>query len=123
LPRLFLCDDDANYRTLVNEVLNLDDDLEIVGQACDGRECVDRVAAAGADVVLLDINMPIMTGFEALPLLREAAPDAKVFVLSSASSETAESTAMALGADAFIQKPYNIMDLAGQIRASLAATA
>jgi two-component system nitrate/nitrite response regulator NarL len=116
MHRIFLCDDAPEYRRLLREVLNDEDDLDVVGEACDGAECVDEVAGAEPDVVLLDLNMPRMDGLETLPRLRILAPKAKVVVLTSGDAAYHESDAMEAGADAFIQKPMDVFELAGMIR-------
>ena len=121
MPRIFVCDDAPEYRHLVREVLRYEDDLEVVGEAGDGCECVDEVAGTEPDVVLLDLNMPRMDGLETLPRLRILTPNAKVFVLTSGDAALHEQDAMDAGADAFIQKPMDAFDLAGMIRTAAAA--
>ena len=121
MPRIFLCDDAADYRRLLREVLRDELDLEVVGEACDGIECVDEVADAHPDVVLLDLNMPRMHGLDTLPRIRRVAPNAKVVVLTSADAADQERQAMDAGADGFIQKPMDAFDLPGMIRAAAAA--
>jgi DNA-binding NarL/FixJ family response regulator len=119
MRRIFLCDDAADYRLLVRSVLASLDDMEVVGEACNGQECLDEVVAADPDVVLLDINMPVMDGWEALPQLRDAAPDAHVVVLSTAPERDARERALRLGAAGYIEKPISVFDLPDAIRASL----
>lgn len=120
MARLFLCDDDANYRELLRFVFQ-DSEHEVVGEGGDGQACIDTVAASAAEIVLLDINMPGMSGFEALPGLREAAPDAKIIILTSARAVDEEQRAINLGADGFIEKPMNIFALPHDLRIVLAA--
>jgi DNA-binding NarL/FixJ family response regulator len=121
VPRIFLCDDTAEYRALVRTVLNAESDLEVVGEACSGRECIDDAPALHPDVVLLDLNMPGMHGFEALPLVREAAPEAQVVILTTDDKPEAADTAQRLGATALIRKPRNVFDLPGCVRESVPA--
>jgi len=121
MPRIFLCDDAADYRLLLREVFRDEEDLEIVGEATDGHECIERVPETQPDVVLLDLNMPSMDGHKTLPHLRAVAPDAQVVVLSSEHAEVAEGTALALGACAYIQKPMDVFSLAGTMREKVRA--
>jgi DNA-binding NarL/FixJ family response regulator len=121
--RLLLCDDAADYRALVRTVLADDDDFEIVGQAGHGRECLERVPEVRPDVVLLDVDMPLMNGFEALPRLRETAPETRVVVLSTAYTPELERRALDLGAVAYLEKPRNVFDLPQKLRAALGASA
>jgi two-component system chemotaxis response regulator CheY len=120
MARLFLCDDDADYRTLLRAVL-ADSAHEVVGESCDGRECLDTVADADPEVVLLDLNMPRMSGYEALPELRAALPEAKIFVLSSAKRRDQLDRVLGLGADGYIEKPSNIFTLDAELQAALDA--
>lgn len=118
--RVFLCDDTAEYRALVRYVLEREG-AEIVGEGGNGQECVDRVAEAHPDLVLLDVKMPVMGGIEALPRIRERAPEADVIVLSTAWAERVENDSLRLGAKAFVEKPRDIHDLPVALREALAA--
>ncbi len=71
------------------------------------------------DVVLLDIDMPLMNGFEALPLLHERHPETAVIVLSTTWSAEIEREALALGATACLEKPRNVFDLPDVLRGAL----
>jgi DNA-binding NarL/FixJ family response regulator len=117
--RVFLCDDDAAYRSLVKAVLE-SAGAKVVGEAATGPECAEGVAAAAPDFVLLDQNMPGPTGIETLPQIREAVPDAKVVLLSTAEPETLEQRALANGARAFVRKPANILSLPAVLLAAVA---
>jgi DNA-binding NarL/FixJ family response regulator len=116
VPRLFLCDDAPAYRHLLREIFRDEEDLEIVGEASDGRECLLAVPEADPDVVLLDLNMPRMDGRQALSRLRAVAPSAQVVVLSSEHPDVVEDDVLALGAVAFIQKPIDAFSLTGLMR-------
>lgn len=116
--RVFLCDDANGYRKLVRAVLE-PEGINIVGEACDGQECVDKVADAAPDLVLLDINMPRLGGWQALPRLREQLPDAKIVMLSTAPLGDQAEQCERLGADAYVQKPRSVFDLPGALRAAV----
>jgi DNA-binding NarL/FixJ family response regulator len=118
--RVYLCDDDDGYRTLVRTVLS-EDGMQIVGDSGDGAACVDAVEQAVADVVLLDLNMPGMNGFETLARLRDRLPAVRVIVLSTAADQTSQSAALRLGADGFISKPMRIFDLPDLVREAVRA--
>lgn len=121
MRRIYLCDDAPDYRRLLREVLTAEDDLEVVGEGCNGRECLDQAPAQNPDVIVLDVNMPVMDGFEALPALLAALPGAQVLVLSTGAAPDFEERAMELGAAAYLQKPMNVFDLPGAMRAKVAA--
>ena len=116
MPRLFLCDDAPGYRRLLKEVFREEEDLEIVGEAGDGQECLEAIAAANPDVVVLDLNMPRMSGREALPRLRALAPTVDVLVLSSDAHVEVEQEMLDLGAAGYLHKPMDVFSLAGAMR-------
>lgn len=118
--RVFLCDDTDEYRALVRVVVE-GAGGHVVGEAGNGRDCVDAVAAAQPDLVLLDVKMPVMGGLEALPLLRERAPEAEVVVLSTAWAEHVARETERLGARAFLEKPRDILELPDRLREVLCA--
>jgi DNA-binding NarL/FixJ family response regulator len=120
--RLMVCDDAADYRALLRVVLGEDDDFEIVGQAGHGRECLDRLDEISPDVVLLDVDMPLMNGFETLPRLRETSPETTVVILSTAWTPELEQRALELGATAYLEKPRNVLDLPQALRSALRGT-
>lgn len=121
MPRVFLCDDEPHYRTLLRVVLTQSDDAyEIVGEAADGRECIERAPQVDPDVVLLDINMPGMGGIEALPALRRLLPDTKIVALTTAWRSAWEKHFRRLGGNGFIEKPRDVMSLPATLEAILA---
>ena len=119
--RLALCDDDANFRALLRVVLAGEDDMEVVSESCDGHECVERIATMRPDAVLLDLIMPRMMGFEAIPQLTAASPDTKVIVLSSQPAEKMEAAVLRLGAVGFIEKGTDqlVDSLPGRVSAAV----
>ena len=123
--RLSLCDDDRSFRTLVRAVIDTQDDMQVVSESCDGRDCVQVVARARPDVVLLDLDMPAMTGFEALDRLGVVCPRAKVIVLSGETREQVEEIVLKRGAVAFIDKGAArlVSSLAADIRSAVGTAA
>ena len=120
LDRVFVCDDSAEYRYVLRAVLS-DAGATIVGEACDGRECLQAAPAADPALVLLDLNMPAMTGWEVLPWLRRKLPDAKIVILSTLSAPGLEQRALWMGADAYIIKPLDAFQIPRLLRGRLAA--
>lgn len=123
--RISLCDDDRNFRSLVRAVINAQEDMGVVSESCDGHICVSEVAVARPDVVILDLDMPTMSGYQALDELSAMRPAAKVIVLSGESGRQVEKAVHARGAVAFIDKGAGdlVISLAGRIRAALRASA
>lgn len=121
MPRVYLCDDAPDYRLLVREVLSGEADIEIVGESCNGEECVSEAPDLAPDVIFLDVNMPRLGGLQALPRLRQALPEAEVLILSSAEPAELEERALRLGASGYLQKPMNALALAGAVRQKVRA--
>src|SRR5437764_4076467 len=91
--RVYICDDSPEYRMLLRMVL-ADAGAEIVGEGADGRECIEGAAATDPSIVLLDLNMPGISGLEALPELRKALPGVKIVVLTTSKAEETERAAL-----------------------------
>ena len=120
MPRIYLCDDAREYRALLRAVLTTEEGLNVVGEGGDAGFCLGDAADAHPDVILLDVNMPGISGLDALPQLREKLPDTTVIMLSTAPAEQCEDAALERGATAYIQKPRDILSLPGMIREKLA---
>jgi two-component system, chemotaxis family, protein-glutamate methylesterase/glutaminase len=105
--RVMVVDDSAIVRGMITRQLATMPGIEIVAVAENGQRAVDIVADAKPQVVILDIEMPVMDGITALPLLLKAAPQAQVLVSSTLSLRNAEISlkAMSLGAADYLAKP------------------
>lgn len=73
--RVMLVDDAVVVRGLVSRILQAESDIEVVASVSNGQVAVDRMRKGGIDVIVLDIEMPVMDGLTALPLLLECDPD------------------------------------------------
>jgi two-component system chemotaxis response regulator CheY len=119
--RLFLCDDNVHYRMLARRVLEKGGHT-VIGEAGDGEEALATAPATEPDVLLLDLNMPRMNGFAALPLLRQALPQTQIIILTTGQAPAERQQALDAGAHAFIVKPDRIMSLGNELDAALAST-
>ena len=111
MTSVLLVDDDDNLRLLLRVTLS-DRGFDIVGEARDGHEGVGQAARLQPDVILLDLTMPSMDGFAALPLLAEVASGSPVVVMSGRADDDIKARAKALGARAFVRKPTTTTHLA-----------
>lgn len=81
--RVLVVDDKADIRRLLVTRLKLDRSLEVVGEAANGAECIARVSELKPSAVVLDLQMPVMSGEEAIPILRSLAPSTRIVVFSA----------------------------------------
>ena len=105
--KVMIVEDSAVIRGLLTRWLSAETDIEIVGTANNGREGVERAGQCDPDIVLLDIEMPIMNGVDALPGILKAAPRARVIMASMLTQRGGEVTikALAAGASDYLAKP------------------
>jgi NarL family two-component system response regulator LiaR len=114
--RVLIADDHAVVRQGLRTFLDLQDDIDVVGEASDGEEAVAAAAQHAPDVVLLDLVMPGLDGIGALRRLRDAAPAARVIVLTSFGEDERLFTALRAGATGFLLKDVEPAELVRAIR-------
>ncbi len=113
--RVLLADDSADVRLLLNCMLQTMSGYEVAGEAADGVEAVEMAGALRPDLVLLDLAMPRMDGLQAIPLIREVVPGARIIVLSGFDGELMGGKAVAAGADGYVEKGHAMGDLQAAI--------
>ncbi|MBT9255722.1 response regulator transcription factor [Phycicoccus sp. MAQZ13P-2] len=114
--RVVLADDQALVRGALAALLDLEPDLEVVGQAEDGEHVVRVVAETAPDVVLMDVEMPGGDGIDATALLRERHPDVRVLVVTTFGRPGYLRRAMQAGASGFVVKDTPAHALADAVR-------
>jgi DNA-binding NarL/FixJ family response regulator len=102
--RVFLVDDVGAFRTLMRFTLEEDPRIQVVGEAADGCAGVDGVEELKPDVVLLDLAMPVLDGFEAMPLMLERSPGTTIVALSGFTAERMAALCIASGAHSYLEK-------------------
>lgn len=111
-----LIEDAAHLRYALRELLEADGEWTVVGEAGNGVQGRDLAAELHPDVIVVDNEMPIETGLEALPELRRLCPDATIVMWTSSADLAAE--AQAMGADALVDKADSVDDLKDALRDS-----
>ncbi len=116
--RVLLVDDHTVVRQGLRMVLSLEPDLEVVGEAADGREAVEQAAALRPQVVLMDLLMPVMTGVEATREIKTRHPDIEVVALTSVLEDRLVIDAVEAGAAGYLLKETGPETLFEAIRAA-----
>ncbi|WP_395359931.1 response regulator [Streptomyces sp. YH02] len=114
--RVLLVDDHQVVRRGLRTFLEVQDDIEVVGEASDGAEGVARAEELRPDVVLMDVKMPGTDGIEALKRLRELDNPAKVLIVTSFTEQRTVVPALRAGASGYVYKDIDPDALAGAIR-------
>jgi len=115
--RILLVDDHPVVRHGLRALLGLQPDWEVIDEAEDGSEAVDKVQRLTPDVVLLDISMPKMGGLEACRLIRETAPQCEILILTQHDSPQMLREALDAGARGYVMKSHAARDLLDAVEA------
>jgi NarL family two-component system response regulator LiaR len=116
LIRVLIADDHAVVRQGLRTFLDLQEDIEVVGEAGDGAEALAAIERDAPDVVLMDLVMPGTDGIEALRQLRATAPDTRAIVLSSFIDDDKLFPAVRAGAAGYLLKDVQPQELVAAIR-------
>jgi two-component system, NarL family, response regulator LiaR len=114
--RVFIAEDHAIVRKGVRTLLSLEKDIEVVGEAANGREAIEQVGKLNPDVILMDLAMPELDGIQAIQQIRGNQPDAKVLVLTSFATDDKIFPAIKAGALGYLLKDSDPAELAMAIR-------
>ncbi|MFT6657814.1 chemotaxis-specific protein-glutamate methyltransferase CheB [Maritalea sp.] len=105
--RVMLVDDSAVVRGLMRRWIDAEPGMDIVASAINGQEAVSEAARVQPDIIILDLEMPVLSGMQALPQLRQIAPTAKILIASTLTTRNARASlaAMRAGATDYLAKP------------------
>jgi DNA-binding NarL/FixJ family response regulator len=121
--RVLVVDDERLVREGLTALLDLVDDLELVGAAEDGVQALDLVAEQQPDVVLMDLRMPVMDGVEATRRIRRDHPDVEVVVLTTHADDESVLAALRAGARGYLAKDAGMAEIARAVAAADAGQA
>lgn len=107
--RILVVDDEDALRTVLSS--ELEGEGYKVASAADGSEAIEILKKEGFDLILLDIKMPNVDGFEVLKFVKESHPDTKVIMLTGFADLKNAIESKKLGAEDFVSKPYDLVDL------------
>jgi DNA-binding NarL/FixJ family response regulator len=113
--KVLIADDQTLFRTGLARMLGADPRFEVVGQARDGADAVYQTLARRPDIVLMDLQMPNVSGVEATKRLTSEAPNAQVIVLSAYADKAMMNEALASGAKDFVDKDITLDEMVATI--------
>ena len=114
--RILIVDDHTLFRQGIRQMLRMEDDIEVVGEAATGREALDRARALMPDVILMDVKMPDMDGVEATRRVKSVSPRTQVVILTSFHQDEYVFPALQAGAISYLLKDVRATELLEAIR-------
>jgi DNA-binding NarL/FixJ family response regulator len=118
--RILIADDHAVVRQGLRMFLSLDPDLDVIGEAVDGRQAIQLAGQLNPDVVLMDLLMPGMGGVEATGIIRRDLPDVEVIALTSVLEDNSVIGAIRAGAIGYLLKDTEADELINAIKSAAA---
>lgn len=119
---MLICDDNEAMRSLLGTIVSASLGMRVAGEAADGNDAVVQATRLQPRVILLDLAMPIRSGLEALPELRQVAPDATIIVFSGFAGSIVADEVIALGATGYLEKGADPDTIVTTIERALAKT-
>ena len=105
MKKVLIVDDSKTSRKILKNIFE-ENNYEVVGEAVNGQDGLDKYQELHPDLVTLDITMPVMDGIETLSRIKELDPNAKVVMITAAGQKNKMVEAVRLGAEDFVTKPY-----------------
>jgi len=115
--RVMIVDDHALFRRGLHMVLEAEDSIEVVAEAGDGNEALEKAEDAMPDVVLMDVRMPNRSGIDATIALKDLLPNVKILMLTISDEEADLYEAIKAGASGYLLKEISIEEVANAVRA------
>jgi CheY-like chemotaxis protein len=119
--RVLLVDDNAVVRSFVRKLFESQSDFEISGEAENGRDALEKAEKLKPDLIILDLIMPVMTGLDAAPLLKQLLPNTPIILFTQQEGSEVERQAQAAGIDAVVSKSQVASELVLKAQALLAS--
>ncbi|MCK9271431.1 MAG: response regulator transcription factor, partial [Bacteroidales bacterium] len=114
--KVFIADDHQSFKDGLITFLQADAEIEVVGQAKNGKEALQAAAAQPIDVMILDVDMPVMNGEETLVAMKKLKPEIKVLILTSLNDKALVDSLHRNGAEGFRSKETGIADISKAIK-------
>jgi DNA-binding NarL/FixJ family response regulator len=118
--RILVVDDFEAWRRSIVSIISDDPELQVIHEASDGLEAVHTSQELQPDLVVLDVGLPKLSGFEAARRIREVSPDSKILFLSVIASQYVIREALRIGAAGYVAKADALRDLLPAVRDAMA---
>jgi DNA-binding NarL/FixJ family response regulator len=116
LIRILAVDDHSLFRDGIAALISIAPDMQLVGACSNGREAIEQFRTLRPDVTLMDLQMPVMSGLEAIAAIRGECPDVRIIVLTTYGGDVEVVRAFKAGASAFLVKNLAHQELLDTIR-------
>ncbi|HEU4965361.1 MAG TPA: response regulator transcription factor [Bacilli bacterium] len=117
---ILIVDDQTLMREGLETILDLEDDLQVIGTASNGLEAIEKVSLLRPQLVLMDIQMPVMNGIDSIKEIKKQHPDTRVLILTTFQEDDYIVEGLANGADGYLIKDIKGRQLITSIREALA---
>jgi len=115
MTKVIIVDDNENFRKGLKAVLNNMEHTEIIGEASNGKEFLEILSKREADLVFMDVKMPILDGIQATIAAKSAYPDLAIYAFSSYENEEYKKSMIEAGADGYLCKSHDNYELLNNI--------
>ena len=109
--KVLIADDHVLVREGISKLLELDEKIEVMGEAVDGQDVIDKAREFQPDLILMDLNMPKKTGIEASREIKELFPDIRIIILTIHDDEEYVYEVLKAGAEGYLQKDVSVDEL------------
>jgi DNA-binding NarL/FixJ family response regulator len=114
--RVLIVDDEVPFTEMVRALLEVEQGIEVVGAAADGKQAIKLALQLAPDVIVMDISMPVMDGLDATREIREQDPSANVLILTGSLNTAEVDRARTVGAAGYLTKDRIAGELVAEIR-------
>ncbi|MGE5474476.1 MAG: response regulator [Ignavibacteriales bacterium] len=108
---ILIVDDAIFMRIILKKLFELDGRCDVIGEATNGNEAIEKASALQPDIITMDIVMPDLNGLEAVKIIREKSPNTKVVMMTSVSNHQMIDKALEAGAYDYLPKPIDDKDV------------
>jgi DNA-binding NarL/FixJ family response regulator len=120
---ILIVDDNAFLRKVLCKIFGREEDLDVCGEAENGRDAIEKAEQLHPDLIILDLSMPVMNGLDAARVLRRLMPSVPLIMYSAFGDKFAEQQARLIGVSSLVSKSEPVATLIGKARSLLTATA